>query len=351
MPDAVRGEFLGDGLGLLRRDHRVIEPLQQQDGAGGVRHVPERGALGVHAVEARQRADQPVQVPGLEVVRGPGQAAQVGDAVVGGRGAEHGAVGGSRGHRGQRRPASGRAAADAQPGRVGLALLGQVPRGGHGVLDVDHPPLAAQPLPVEAAVPGGPAVVHVDHADAPAGEVRLLDVEPADRAGGRPAVHPDHVRRPLVRRAGRIRVGRRVHQRVHHPPVLARPPPPGAAPGDRPRRARRRHRGAARPCGTRPDRSGPPRAGGRARPPGRRSPRRPRIRTARTRPAAGRGRSARRSPGPAARAACRPGRAPPRAARHRAGRTAGRPAATAARRTPPPPGTAPGAARRHSPTW
>ena len=234
------------------------------------------------------------------------------------------------------------------PRRSGSAVTGlrQVTRGGHRVLDVDHPPLAAQPLPVEAAVSGGTAVVHVDHADAPAGEVRLLDVEPADRVGGRPAVHPDHVRRPLVRRAGRIRVGRRVDQRVHHPAVLAvhlhlaRDREIGlvghvvdvaaqhvhAGRGQVDPDHRQRVRGPARQAGDHPAVRG-----------------HARLELGQRQVEA---RSARRSPGPAARAACPRGRAPRRAGRHRAGRRAGRPAATAARRTPPRPGTAPAAAHR-----
>ena len=61
--DAVRGQIGSDALGLLRCHDGVIKAVEQQDRAGGLRDVTDRGALGVDGVETWQRADQPVQVP------------------------------------------------------------------------------------------------------------------------------------------------------------------------------------------------------------------------------------------------------------------------------------------------
>ena len=121
----------------------------------------------------------------------------------------------ARRHRGQRGPAARRTAADAEPLAVRLARLGQGQRGRHRVGDVHDPPLAAQPLPVGPAVPARPAVVHVNDADAAAGEEGLLQVQPRDDLRSRTAVHPDDVRRPLTLRTPERRVGRRVDDRVH----------------------------------------------------------------------------------------------------------------------------------------
>src|SRR5690606_27907683 len=135
---------------------------------------------GVGAFEPRQRADQPEQVGGLEVVRLGRQGLQVADAGVRDGGPEQVGLGDS----GQRGPAAGAVAADGQPARVGEALLDQRPGGGDDVFDVHHAPLAAQPFPVGAAVAAGAAVVDVDDADAAAGEVGPFQVEGAGGAGG-----------------------------------------------------------------------------------------------------------------------------------------------------------------------
>jgi hypothetical protein len=137
--------------------------------------MADRRALHVQLLAGRQRPDQAVQVPGLEVVGLGREPAQVGHAVVGDHRGEHARR--PAGYRRQRGPAAGRAATDAQPLGVRFAGLGQRGRGGGAVGDVHHAPLAAQPFPVSAAVAGGAAVVHVDYPDAAAGEVRLLQVE------------------------------------------------------------------------------------------------------------------------------------------------------------------------------
>ena len=234
------------------------------------------------------------------------------------------------------------------PSRRGSAssFVGQRQPGRHHVLHVHHAPLHAQPLPVAAAVPGGPAVVHVDDADAAAGEVGLLQVEQADHVRGGAAVRPHDVGRQFPVRGDRVRVRRRVHQRVHVAPVVALQPDLA------------RHRqvpGLGNLLGLPAQHLGLP--GGRVDPHhGQRGLRAAGHRHDRV---AVRGHAPREllerqvevgrsppSPGRAAPAACRPGRAGPRAGRHPASRTAGHPAATTARRTPPRPGTAPGPARR-----
>ena len=179
-------------------------------------HVPDGRALRVDGLIARQRPDETVQVMRLEVVRGLGEAAQVGDAEVGRRRAEDLArPDRAGGDGGQRSPAAGRAAADGEPGRVRVLGLRHPLRGGDRVLHVHNAPLTAQPLAVLAAVAGRAAVVHVDDADATAGEVRLVQVEHAGHLPGRTAVHPHDVGRALVVGAARFRVGRRVQLRVH----------------------------------------------------------------------------------------------------------------------------------------
>ena len=147
-------------------------------------------------------------------MRSGSEVAQVGYAKVGNGRAEHAAAPRAGGHRCQCGPAARRAAADGQPGRVGAGRFRHPPRSSDGVLHVHDAPLAAQPLPVLAAVAGGAAVVHVDDPDAAAGEVRLAQVEDSGGARGGAAVHPDDERRPLASRASDIRIGRRVQQRM-----------------------------------------------------------------------------------------------------------------------------------------
>ena len=222
----MRGQVSRDRLGLRGRHDGVVESLQQQHRAGAVVHVPDRRPLGVEGLALWQRADQPVQVPRLEVVRVLRERPQVGHAEVRRHRredaiprpvrlagpAEHPDAGRDGGQRG---PAAGRAAADPEPLPVRLARLGQGQRGRHRVGHVHDAPLAAQPLAVGAAVPARPSVVHVDDADAAAGEEGLLQVEPGDRLGGGAAVHPDDVRRVLALRAPDRGVGRRVDEGVH----------------------------------------------------------------------------------------------------------------------------------------
>src|ERR1039458_6032844 len=150
-----------------------------------------------------------------------GEFAQVSDPVVRARGAEYGAEGRAGRHRGQGRPAARRPAPDRQPASVRLALLGESKRGGDHVLHVDHAPLPAQPVPVQAAVPGRAAIVHINDPDAAAGEVRLSQVEEADCMRGGTAVHPDHIGRQFALGCYRRRVSGRVHERVHAAAELA----------------------------------------------------------------------------------------------------------------------------------
>ena len=249
----VRGQFGGDGFGLDRRHHRVVEPLQQQDRAGEVVHVTRRRPLGIQRAALRQRPDEAVQVPGFEVVRLRREPAQVADAVVGHRRREDGAPFhvlvrylDPGGHGGQGGPAPGRVPADAEPLPVRLARLGQRERGGDHVGHVDHAPLAAQPLPVGPAVPARTAVVHVDDPDAPAGEERLLQVEPGDHVRGRAAVHPHDVGRQLALGRADRGVGRRVDQHSAPPSRTVRLAARPAAAAGRRRRAGPRPPGAAR---------------------------------------------------------------------------------------------------------
>jgi hypothetical protein len=238
----VRGQVGGDGLGLGGRDDRVVEPLQQQHRAGGAFTCPTgaRSAYSdshsgsgpirpsryrdskscVWAAKPRRSLTPKYEVAAAKTpfVRFPPprpfRLLRRADADTGR-------------HRGQRRPAAGRAAADAEPLAVRLARLGQRERRRHRVGHVHDAPLPAQPLPVGAAVPARPAVVHVDDPDAPAGEERLLQVEPGADLRGGTAVHPDDVRRQLtVGRPGRG-VGRRVDERVHD--GTGRPGQPGLA--------------------------------------------------------------------------------------------------------------------------
>src|SRR5271170_6957678 len=151
--------------------------------------MPDGRPRNVKVIAFWQWPDQPIQVPGLEVVGLGGELPQVADPVVGYRRREYAVPIRARtpveaaeqsqaaGHRRERGPAAGRAAADAESLAVRLARFSDCEGSGSGVGDIDHAPLPAQPLSVGAAVPARAAVVDVDDPDAPAGEVRLLQVE------------------------------------------------------------------------------------------------------------------------------------------------------------------------------
>ena len=108
------------GRDLGRGDDRVVLALELEDGAGFGADTLGGGAFGVGRRETGQRADQAVSIARLEVMGGGGEAARIGDAVVG-RGCLERAVGSVRCDRAQRGPAARGTAADHQPGAVRIA--------------------------------------------------------------------------------------------------------------------------------------------------------------------------------------------------------------------------------------
>jgi hypothetical protein len=119
------------------------------------------------------------------------QQLQIGHAEVARAGPEE--VG--EGERGERRVASGAAAADRQPLAVGQPLLGQVAGGVGAVLDIDDAPVALQPLAVGAAVAGAAAVVDIDDGDPPARPELDAEVQLSGDGAGRATVGGDDQRR------------------------------------------------------------------------------------------------------------------------------------------------------------
>src|SRR6266545_2029999 len=204
--DALGVERGGHPLGLGGRDDLVLQALQQDDRAGQALGVVDRRPLPVQLGRLRPRADEAVQVAGLELVGVAGQRLRVGHAVVAGAGGEQVA----EGERAQGGVAAGAASPDGQPPRVDLAPVGQEASRRDAVVDVDDPPAACQPLPVGAPVAGGAAVVDVDHRDPPAGEELVAVGEQAHHLGGGSAVAGDQQRRALAVGAGEVPVGRRV---------------------------------------------------------------------------------------------------------------------------------------------
>src|SRR5699024_932728 len=94
------------------------------------------------------------------------EAAEVGDTEV--RGAAGEDVRGGQG--GQHRPPARGGSGDRDAGRIGQAGGDESVDGGHGVLDVDDPPLPAQTVAPGTAETGRPAVVDFEDADALGGE-------------------------------------------------------------------------------------------------------------------------------------------------------------------------------------
>ena len=180
--------------------------------------VEERRALAVEGLGLGPRSDEGVQVAGLELVGLLGEDGQVGHAVLAHAGGER-VVEGERGQRGE---APGAAAPDGHAGRVDVAPFGQVLGRRDAVLDVDHPPLALQQVPVGPAVAGGAAVVDVDHGEPPAGPELDAELELAPGRAGRPAVDVDQQRRLLPVRPHVVRVRRRVVEGVGGPSTGAR---------------------------------------------------------------------------------------------------------------------------------
>src|SRR5699024_3644911 len=108
-----------------------------------------------------QRSDEAVDVVGFEVMGVDDEAAEVSDTEV--RGAAGEDVGGGQG--GQHRPSSRGGPGDRDAGRIGQAGGDESVDGGHGVLDVDDPPLPAQTVAPGAAEAGRTAVVDLEDAD------------------------------------------------------------------------------------------------------------------------------------------------------------------------------------------
>src|SRR5207302_8871915 len=134
------------------------------------------------------------QVPGLALVGVPGECRGVGDAVVAGPCREQV----PEGEGAERRVPAGAAAADRQPGGVGVAALDEEPGGRNAVVDVEDPPPALEPLPVLPAVAGAAAVVDVHDAEPAAGPELDLEAEGRRGGGGGPAVREHHQRWALA---------------------------------------------------------------------------------------------------------------------------------------------------------
>ena len=102
-----------DLLRLARRHDLVLQALEDDQRTVDEVDVEERRPRLVHVARLRPRADQAVEVAGLELVRVAGEGGEVGDPVVVGAGAEDVL----EGHRGEDREPAGGAAADAEPSR------------------------------------------------------------------------------------------------------------------------------------------------------------------------------------------------------------------------------------------
>ena len=211
MPHAVRGQRVADRERLRRRDDRVIRPLQDQHRRAQPVPVRERRSVDVQVLGLGQRADEAIEVARLEVVRVRGEGTEVGDAVPADPGGED-----IRVRQGaQHRPAARGPALDREAPAIGRASLGESPHGGGDVLHVDDAPLPVEALAVAAPVPGRSAVVHIEHADPAAREVRDGGGRVARHVRRRPAVHQHEVGRQLVRGRGHRRVRRGIVEGVH----------------------------------------------------------------------------------------------------------------------------------------
>ena len=124
--------------------------------------------------------------------------------------------------RAQRGVTAGAAATDHETLAVHQPLGREMPRRVEAVHRVDDAPGAVQPAPVLAPVPGAPAVVHVHHGEAPAGEELHPQAEGPGRLRGRPSVAHHHERGELSVRPLRVAVGRRVEVRERGEPALRR---------------------------------------------------------------------------------------------------------------------------------
>ncbi len=179
--DVGRGNALGaDGLEhplrLVRRHDLVLQPLEQDQGTGQPVGVVDWRTLQIQVPAFRVRADQAVQIAGLELVGLFGQALQIADAVVAGAGLEDLL----EGQGGQGGVPAGAASVDGQPVSVGFAPADQMQGGIAAVVDIHDSPGIVEPFPVLPAVAGAAAVVDVQDTDAPAGP----ELDPQVQGGG-----------------------------------------------------------------------------------------------------------------------------------------------------------------------
>src|SRR5215207_8448014 len=216
MRDAASGDAVEETLALRRWADLVLQALHEQERNGEHVGPVDRRTLLVALPCLWPRPHQALEVPRLEVVRLTGPPpGQVQERVQNGAARE--VVDG--GQRRRSRRAAGAAAPDRQPARVGRPLMHQCPCHGRAVLDVDDPPALPQPVPVLATMSGGAAVVHLDDADAPAGEEGDLQVVDHRRPAGRTAVDEDDVGRKLPVRCDEVRVARRIEVGMDLPRV------------------------------------------------------------------------------------------------------------------------------------
>ena len=98
----------------------------------------------------------------------------------------------------------GAAAAYHQSGGIGIPLFNQVACAVDAVLDVDDAPLPLEPKPICPSVSGAAPIVHVEHADAPAGPILHRKRERARGGRGRPSVDLDEDRNLLAFRPSEL---------------------------------------------------------------------------------------------------------------------------------------------------
>ena len=208
--DAARSERLHHRLGLVGWHHPILHSLEEDHRAGETLGEVDRRTLAVEIAPLRVGPHQAVHVAGLELVRVAGQRLEVADAVVAGARCEDVV----EGQCAQNRVATSAAAADRESRRVGRALLAREACRVHAVGDVDHAPVAAQPIAIGAPEARAAPVVDIDHREAAAGPE--LDAQSERRVGGagRPAVALDQKRRLVPNRRGSFGIRRAVEKGV-----------------------------------------------------------------------------------------------------------------------------------------
>ena len=200
--------------------------------------VVDRRALAVEVRALRVRADQPVEVARLELVRVARERRQVADAVVARAGAERVA----EGERAERRVAAGAAARDGAALAVGQTPRDEVARAVHAVVDVHDAPRAVR------AARGRRGRSRCCRRSSRRGRrsrgsssTGCLRLERAGGRAGRPAVAHDDERRPLACGRAEVAVARRVVEGVRGQAVfgrkLDRPRPPRGSPRRSPDRS------------------------------------------------------------------------------------------------------------------